>query len=225
MAVLPVSAFFAARKFLFPSALQGGDWDVDESLTYSGIIAIITVNLIMVAFAVWAVLWDPDRDAYDPDLLVSPQEARRRLEEQRAEQVAEQAARRKAGIRGGKMTFAPETSGVQGMLMRMAALMARGSGGADGAGVAGTAEGGKKKKGAGKKAKAKAAAAAAAAEAGAEAEAEAKAGEEQHEVDKEQEQEQEQEDGVRDRKKAASKGSNKSKMNSQAAEAEAEASD
>jgi hypothetical protein len=152
MVVLPLSSFFLAQRFLFRTPAHGGHWDPDTSLAYAGAVAVAVVNLVMVAFAIWAVKLDPSRDDYDEELFVTPAQARARLaEEQRA--AAEEAAKRRGGAR---MRFAPESQGVAAMLMKLASLMGSKppgvSAGADAGATAAAKSEGKKKKKVGKKA-------------------------------------------------------------------------
>jgi len=62
MVTLPIAAFFLSYFFIFTPAEWGGDLYTQDSLTYSGIVSVVTVNLIMAFFVFYAVALEPDND-------------------------------------------------------------------------------------------------------------------------------------------------------------------
>lgn len=62
MVTLPIFAFFFSYYLLFTPADYGGDLLFQDSLTYSGVVAVVTVNIIMGFFVFYAMRIDPHRD-------------------------------------------------------------------------------------------------------------------------------------------------------------------
>lgn len=62
MVTLPIFAFFFSYYILFTPAEYGGDLLFQDSLTYSGVVAVVTVNIIMGFFVFYAMRIDPQRD-------------------------------------------------------------------------------------------------------------------------------------------------------------------